>query len=873
MTVPDTDVAATVLDLSVCAQEPIHRLGQVQNWGFLLTATLEGTVRHASTNVMAHLGVTAEATIGRPLDTLLLRRALHTIRGRLHRLDDADQTDRLFGMELIDGQPPYDVSVHFLPDDKTVFVLEAEISQPDLDLDPIATVKAMMARLLRAPDLPTLHDQAALQLRRVLGFDRVMVYRFDTDGSGEVVGESVAPDTDSFRGLRYPASDIPVQARALYCHNWLRLIANVAEPTQSIVPAPPPGGDPLDLSSSILRSVSTIHATYLRNMGVVASLSISLMRGGQLWGLLACHHGKPMLPSFQRRSIGELFGQLYSLQVESRERADAAGFDVEARAMNDRALALLSREGATGFTLQQIVAEIRTLVPCDGVAIHSAGQIELLGFTPNRTALEDILDVLDQTPSSRVFATVEIARTYPPAAAYADVAAGMLVIPISPASRDYLIFFRREAIHTVTWAGDPDKPVEPGALQISPRRSFEAWRQTRRGQSAAWTDAELRVVEALRITLLEVMVRRLSTGAAERQRAATRQQELLIGELNHRVRNILALIRALVACSQEPAGSLETFVARLDGRIQALSRSHDQLTTDRWGPVLLSEMIESEFHAFLSGPQLERAHLSGPPVLIDAQALTVLALAMHELATNAVKFGALSGQAGTVDVRWHVAADGDLAIIWQESGGPPTLPPDRQGFGTTVIENTVPHELQGKAALRYEPTGLVADFTVPSRFVHLGVEPETIPQPGESRLGRLPAPRPRFTGLALVVEDSIVTGMNAEEILSAVGFTTVEVVGDAVTALERVARIGHRLAFALLDVNLGDHTSMPVAEELMRRGIPFGFATGDASQLLLTSAMAEIAPVILKPYHQKDIADLVSQALAMRVEQPVASAP
>ncbi|MBD0273881.1 MAG: GAF domain-containing protein, partial [Acetobacteraceae bacterium] len=565
-TEPPREPAPGEPDLGSCDREPIHLLGAVQGFGFLLAAGPDGVVRHASANVVDHLGVPAGEAIGRPLSALLQREAVHDITGALQSLHGTHLTERLFGLPLIAGRPPYDAAVHMAPGGgeegaPPLMVVEAEPSAAEPRFDPVATVKGMMARLLSSSSLEDMHERAARQLRTVLGFDRVMVYRFCDDGSGEVVGESAAAHLEPYRGLRYPASDIPKQARALYCRNWLRLIADVgAEPVPVLSAAAGPDGAaaaPLDLSSSVLRSVSPVHVEYLRNMGVAASLSVSIMRGSELWGLLACHNSAPKVPSFQRRSAAELFGQLYSLQVESMERTQASRYEAEARAAHDRLLASATGEGDVVGSLARVADELRALVPCDGAAVCSGDRIETSGEAPDRRGMVELLHSLSDISTSRVFATDSIAERHPPAARYADRAAGMLVIPISRTPRDYLIFFRKELVRTVVWAGNPAKAAESGGARLHPRRSFEAWRQTVRGRCAPWTAPELRAAESLRVTLLEVVVR-LTGAAAEQRRASHERQELLIAELNHRVRNILALIRALVSRSRESAETLES---------------------------------------------------------------------------------------------------------------------------------------------------------------------------------------------------------------------------------------------------------------------------------------------------------------------------
>ncbi len=851
-----TQGASSGIDLTACEAEPIHLLGAVQEFGFLLAAMPDGTVCYASANAAAMLGRPIGQVLGAHLDVLLLPEALHSIRSRLQLNADSGEVERIFSMALLDVDARYDVAVHTLPGNATaakLTIIEAEPSRTEPQFDPVATVKGMMTRLLRAEDTQSLHDRAARQLRAVLGFDRVMVYRFAEDGTGEVVGESHASDLHPYRGLRYPASDIPRQARALYTRNWLRLIADVAQPPVRLVAA---GGQaaPLDLSSSVLRAVSPVHVEYLRNMGVAASLSISVLRGEQLWGLLACHHREPLLPSYQRRSAAELFGQLYSLQVESRERAETARYEQEARAAHDRIMLKVSEDDSIGIGLGHAADELRRLVPCDGAVLVAEGVTSVGGEVPAPEVLQRLIQRLNASTTSRVLAFDRLSDLLSAEELEGTPLAGMLAIPISRMPQDYVLFFRRELVRNVTWAGDPNRPAEQLKEGIGPRRSFTAWKEVVRGSSAPWTAAERMAAESLRVTLLEVLVR--MSGAADRQRRmAGERQQLLIAELNHRVRNILGLIRALVSRSKESAETLESFVSLLNGRIQSLARAHDQLTDDHWGPVSLRGMIEGEFHAYL-GDSRQRASIGGPAVLVQPQALTVVALVVHELATNAAKYGALSDRHGHVSCNWQLDAAGNLVLAWRESGGPEVRPPNRRGFGTTVIERSIPFELQGEAILRYPASGVQADFVIPARFISQGDDSAPMP---------VPSLRPHQVadakGVALLIEDSTLLAMDAEEMLLALGFHRVEVAGSVAAARAILQRAGETLDFALLDVNLGDETSLPIAEELLGRGIPFAFATGYGARLELPPAIAKVAHIIVKPYRQEDIADLVGRTL------------
>jgi two-component sensor histidine kinase len=488
--------------------------------------------------------------------------------------------------------------------------------------------------------------------------------------------------------------------------------------------------------------------------------------------------------------------------VESAERTQASRYEAEARAAHDRLLASATEKDDVIGSLARVADELRALVPCDGVAVCTGDRVETSGDAPDRQGMLELLHALHDIDTSRVFAVDSIAAFHPPAARYADRAAGMLVIPI-PGRRA-----TTWSSSAGSWSGRglgrrPGQGRRARRDPPAPAPQLRAWRQTvrdrcrrgRRRRSARRSPCASRCWRSWC---------GLTGAAAEQRRASHERQELLIAELNHRVRNILALIRALVSRSQESAETLESFVGVLNGRIQSLARAHDQLTDDRWGPVALRGMFESEFRAYLGERQQERTRLSGPPVLIEPQALTVLALVAHELATNAAKYGGLSDHHGNVEVEWRFAENGDLELSWRESGGPAVVAPNRRGFGTTIIERSVPFELQGRAALRYAPTGVEADFAIPARFIRAG-EDKKVSAPAPRRA----AEAPQLSGTALLVEDSTLLALDAEEILLKLGFDRVEVASTVTGGLAAVGRAGGGFGFALLDFNLGDRPASP----------------------------------------------------------------
>jgi light-regulated signal transduction histidine kinase (bacteriophytochrome) len=730
-------------------------------------------------------------------------------------------------------------------------VIEAEPASGD-EVEVTSLVRSMIARLDATDSIGAFYREGARQVRALTGFDRVMVYRFDATGSGEVVAEALRPGVDSFLGLNYPASDIPAQARALYLRSIFRIIADVRAEPALIYPALNPAGEALDQSLSILRAVSPIHIEYLKNMGVDASLSISIIVGGRLWGLFACHHYAPRLPSFAQRSAAELFGQMFSMMLESRERREAAEYEARARNVSDRLMAATAQDNALLNDAEWLGEIIFDTIPADGVGVYVNGVVSLSGLTPSRQEFLTIVSMLNRLAASQVYTTDHIASVLPEAASYANKAAGLLAVPVSRAPRDYVVLFRSERLKSVRWAGNQEKEIEygPNGPRLTPRKSFEEWSELVKGQAIPFSTAELRVAETLRTALLEVVLRLADSMGEERQKAHE-HQELLIAELNHRVRNILALIRGLISQSRDSTLSTKDFIATLDDRVQALARAHDQITADRWGPARLIDLIETEAAAYL-GERRSRIKAIGPNVLIDPAAFTVLALVFHELLTNSAKYGALTDSGG-VNIHWKVDPDGSLFIEWREVGGPAVTAPTRRGFGSTIIERSVPYDLGGKAQVHYRLSGFEADFCIPSRFVS-SILPDAKPSKAAPALKNAVS-KPLSGKTVLLVEDSMIIALDSEDALRALG--AVAVVVAASSAQARVTLDQGPIDWAVLDFNLGNETSLGVAIELTERSIPFVFATGYGDSIDLPEAFKGIG-VIKKPYNVADLATAIS---------------
>lgn len=841
-------MAPEPVDLSNCDREPIHIPGSIQPHGCLLA--LDGAVteiRRHSANAADMLGCSRDLREASLAD-VLGSAALHDLRNAVATSRAGGPAAGLLGLALGSGRR-FDVAVHRL-DDGVIVEFEPAAAGPD----PLQRARALIGRIGEIDDVDRLIAQAARLAHGVLGYDRVMIYRFERDGAGKVVSEVKRPDLESFLGQYFPASDIPEQARTLYLRNTLRIVSDARGGRVPIVPELDEAGRPLDLSLAHLRSVSPVHCEYLQNMGVAASMSISIVADGRLWGLIACHHYSPRVLSMAERTAAELFGQFFSLRLHALKQKRSLDTATEARRALDRFLRLASGAGDIETLLRDNLPDFARLLPCDGVGLWIGGAWTGHGVVPPQAAIPALAAFVSEVSGGRIWATDALSRAHPPGEAYFAETSGVLAVPLSQLPRDYLFFFRRELVQTLNWGGNPEKTYTSGPLgdRLTPRKSFAIWKEQVERQAQPWTDADLEIAEATRAAAVEIVLRHNELMAEERGRASVRQR-ILNAELNHRVKNILAVIRSLVANPVLAGRTVEDYAVSLQGRIQALAYAHDQVARGDGGG-LLADLVAAELGPYRD--QGARVEIAGPGVWLDARAFSVMALMFHELATNAAKYGALSVATGRLSVAWELAEGGDATLVWEESGGPPVAVPRRTGFGSALIERSVPFDLGGEAEIDFRPEGLVARFRLPAAHV---AATEGVPHPRPTD-ATPPASEPRSlpTGLdVLLVEDQMLIAMDAEAMLVEAGAARVVTVSSASEARDRLNRL--HPGVAVLDVNLGQGTSVPVAEELARRGVPFVFATGYGEGVELPGDFRAV-PVVRKPYTAAALVEAIARA-------------
>jgi light-regulated signal transduction histidine kinase (bacteriophytochrome) len=519
------------VDLDTCAREPIHVPGSVQPRGVLIAVSEPDlVVVQASENLAGLTGTVWSEALGRPLaDVLGVAPAQAVVRSASAFGDLRERNPVELTLD-VDGDPvPVDAILHRAvlqgardrhgqPADGgapvTNLVVELEPARgprPFSFPNTYQAVRGTVAALNRAVTLPELYDTTVRAVRDLTGFDRVVVYRYDADWNGEVVAEARAEHVDSFLGLHFPASDIPAQARALYEKNWVRLISDVDDVPSPVRPAAHPAtGQPLDLTYSTLRSVSPIHLEYLRNMGVRASMSVSLLHGDRLWGLIACHHHSgPHQPPYATRAAAEFLGSTLSLRLVDRTAEDEVHRALRVRStLAWLTAATLDEDRPLADTLLGSTSLLDVL-PADGVAVSLQGGTGTKGEGLPAAVLERLVGWA-AARGGEVVATDRLQQVAPHLGIPVDVACGVLALPLPEGQ--YVLWHRREAVRHVDWGGDPHTKAlaerEGDGVRLSPRTSFDRWRETVAEHSQPWTPQEQAEVRELRGHLLEALYAR-----------------------------------------------------------------------------------------------------------------------------------------------------------------------------------------------------------------------------------------------------------------------------------------------------------------------------------------------------------------------------
>jgi two-component system, chemotaxis family, sensor kinase Cph1 len=651
-----------VIDLSTCDKEPIRTPGSIQPHGFLLTLSEGLDVLQASANLGDWTGIGVHDVLGQPLGAVVGADAAARLAPEIATA--LGPRPFYLGVVATANGRSFDVLAHRW-DGLVIVEFEAVERTQAADFRHLYPLLGdFLLKVNDAAGIESLAEQACRRVRSVTGFGRVLVYQFDPDGHGKVIAESKQDGYHSYMDQHFPASDIPAQARELYALSRIRLIQDANYTPAPLVPAENPvTGRANDLSFAALRSVSPVHLQYMRNMNTLASMSVSLMVKGKLWGLISCHNEGPHPVDFEKRTACEQLAQILALCIESREDAAELQFRLEVRRIMVSMLAGLTQGSNFIDNLSSVFPELLRFARAAGVAIVVDDHILAYGDTPEQADIRGLVEWLTVHDHGDVFHTDRLSAVYPKGAALVRNASGLLAMPISRIHKHYLLWFRPEYVHTIEWAGNPHakavilnikEEVPPGApTRLSPRTSFVAWRETIHGASVPWHAGELELALEFRTALLGIALERAEQMAAlaEELGRANKELEAFSYSVSHDLRAPLRHIVGFADLLIESAGSEDAVqrqrflknikeAARLAGKLvdDLLSFSQMGRASLRATEVDMGELVagcREQVMREARGRNIEW-HIDPLPVVWADP--TFLHLAMVNLLSNAVKF-------------------------------------------------------------------------------------------------------------------------------------------------------------------------------------------------------------------------------------------
>lgn len=488
-------------DLSNCETEQIHLAGAIQPHGALLVAT---------TDTLEIIQISANAAAFLNLDEPLLGKTLPDLPGNLgHHLRfamdrDLDKIPAAIRVTVGTAGTEYDCLMHHAH--PGILVLEFERAVALVEVP--NSLRNALERIAAAPSLQILSEVTAQIFKNLTGYDRVMIYRFDESGHGEVFAESKEPHLEAFLGNRYPASDIPHIARRLYVKNRIRLLSDVNSTQVPLTPQQCPlTGQDLDMSLCTLRSMSPIHVQYLKNMGVSGTLVASLMVGGQLWGLVSCHHYFSRQVSYEMRTQCELLAEAVGIRIAALESFVQARAELAVRRLEQHMRAAINRHGDWRSALFGNAETLLQPLSASGAALLFEDEVITVGEVPATEQLRAIAQWLDRQPRSDLFATAALRDQAERFTALCPGLCGLVAAPISRTPGEYLLWIRPERLRTVAWGGNPNEPVIIGddPSTLSPRRSFAKWYQLVQGTSDSWSEADLTAAKLIANSVADVI--------------------------------------------------------------------------------------------------------------------------------------------------------------------------------------------------------------------------------------------------------------------------------------------------------------------------------------------------------------------------------
>jgi diguanylate cyclase (GGDEF)-like protein len=479
------------VDLTNCDREPIHVPSAIQPHGMLVAARdSDRKIAYVSANSQAFLGLEPAALLGRELADVLGAEAVAAIESAKYDLAGIAAARLEITFPPGNG-PSYHAHLHRFDG---MLLLELEPSSSERRWSVLAKMtEEVIDRLKRAQTLAELCASSAVAIRKLIGYDHVMIYKFHEDGHGEVIAEDRGPASPTFLHFHFPASDIPAQARALHLLQRTRMVPDVHYRPVPLLGDPELAqGRPLDMTYSRLRSVSPMHIQYLKNMGVAASFAISIIHDQKLWGTIICHHQTPRLMPVELRSLCDLLGQVVSMLTKVTESNDRYAEHLAYRGKLDLFGTLMPPTLLLAESLAENSEVLLRPVGATGALLRIQGRTQLVGATPDLEDALAVMGALRERLVNGIFATDDLGEAMPEFSGLAATASGVLMISVGDSPNEGVLWFREEVVKTTLWGGNPaEAKVAAGEATISPRLSFSAWGETQFGRSAPWKEGEL----------------------------------------------------------------------------------------------------------------------------------------------------------------------------------------------------------------------------------------------------------------------------------------------------------------------------------------------------------------------------------------------
>ena len=447
------------VSLDNCHKEPIHIPGSIQPHGYLLVVDPETLkICYFSENILLLLNTQKDRLVGSHITNFFEANTSNIIEENKAQKDF--HAINPLKIELKGKSPETSIKGVISRNDEYLLIeLEFDIKKEHSSIDPMNYLMKQSLHLIAdKKELNSSFDTAVEEVRNLTGFDRVMLYQFDHEYNGQVVAEAKKDELNSFLHQHFPESDIPKQARALYLRNPIRLLADVDAEVSPIYPQ----DKPVDLSTCITRSVSPIHCQYLRNMGVKASMSISIIIAGKLWGLIACHHYSSHVVPFEARQVAQYMGLMLSYIISLKTQSIEAIQEAKATAISAEIAEHMSEEVFFIDGLRKQVPALLSMLSADGVAWRLEKDIESFGDVP---AYDDIYHLFEWLKSNHLedellYHNHHLSNENAEFSKFANIASGVLAMPVSTNENLFIMWFRKEVIETKNWGGKPEKIIE-----------------------------------------------------------------------------------------------------------------------------------------------------------------------------------------------------------------------------------------------------------------------------------------------------------------------------------------------------------------------------------------------------------------------------